>query len=140
MAKELRWHKLKGSVADGTTNSDKVASFTNQTGDRISIKFLNVFLTTGNSTVDESATLELSKQVADQVDTNGSEGFELHFGIGVPSTGASATDGEVTATWGPYRFDEGELILDQGESIHAHIDKSSGGAATFRVNIGYVMM
>jgi hypothetical protein len=138
MAKELRWHHLSGSISAA---ADADTEFKNQTGQRISIKLILPRFFLSSATADENASIELSKQGTFHSATNGASQFAIGWHLGMPATGATPADGEIAAPVVPIRFDEGEVVLDEGESVFVNIGQFSGSpAGGYTISLGYVVL
>jgi len=136
MATELRWITLIGTMAAGTTSTDNMATFRNETSETLDIIMVQEAHTGSNFAPEDNLTLELSKSPtqATRVDQDGT--FRIASSMKGGGTGATPVDGG--EFWNRVtRYDDGEVTLEPQESLHVNGQSSSDVAGFFEYNIGF---
>lgn len=134
LAKEQRHEILRASVADGTTASDAAAEFRNRSSSVMHIRSIDLDSTITAAGPAEGATVEISKAIAFQGNTNNSPFFslvvpnEMNTDVALDSS---------SATFKAKRWGKGQLTLEPNESLFMNIVKTTGGLAVGRAIIEY---
>jgi len=134
MAKELRHETLFGTVNDGTTASNSVAEFRNDSSAIIHIRkvtYAHGYFTAG---LDEDGSVEISKSPTLAGLTNNGPFFSwLQRVGGQPGVAADSSKSfNGGQTWG-----KGQLTLEPNESLFVNVIKDTGGALGFTYQISY---
>jgi len=135
MAAELRWEVLTQTVADTVTTSNAGAEFRNDTAKLMHIRVIDGTFIYNAAAPTEIGGFQLAKQNSVNFTNNGT-GFRLEVNIGIGATGAAPVDGVVTENQ-LRMYAQGQVTLEQNESLFDSISKSSGGVATSRWLIGF---
>lgn len=133
-SKELRWHLLSDDTGDGTTSEDNGANYTHDNEKKISIKRILWTSAINAAGAGENARSELAKNSAKADSSDGQKQFRLITRV---NADGSANDGGYVVHR-DLAFDDGELELEHGDSMNLSITKSSGGALTNEILLGYV--
>jgi len=137
MAKELRHETLVDTVADGTQTASAGAEFRNDLSGMIHIRELDINAVLRTAGINEGVTVEISKAPVRQGAVANGPFFLMQLEIGMPASGATPVDGEITGTK-VKRWERGQLTLEPGESLFMNITKTgTGGAATGFATIAY---
>ena len=136
MADELRQEILTGSLADGSTSSNALSEFRNDSSTIIFIRKLYFDNQITTAAPDERTLCEISKSPTIASLTNNNVFFTFPQALNMPSTGATPVDGATQAN-GTQSYGKGQLTLEPNESLFVNISKTSGGIASFRYVIHY---
>lgn len=138
MAQELRHETLTAAVADGTTSSNSVAEFRNDSSRDIMIREIVYAHALATAANDENALVEIGKSPTQASLTNNQVFFnfpqQLNIAAGTIGSGA---DDVGTSRNGGKNWERGQLTLEPNESLFVNATKTSGGALRFRYVIGY---
>ncbi len=137
MANELRQEHLVGSHAGGSTTSDAIAEFRNDSSGMISIRKIHsaIFANTMAST--ESALMEISKSPTQATNVNNNPFWAIPTRLQKGSGDAvdSGAFSNRTVSYG-----KGQLVLEPNESLFVNSLKSSDPVVSFIYTIEYEFM
>lgn len=137
MADELRWEVLTQTVLAGTLLGNAGAEFKNDAAKLMHIAIIMWSNVLNTAAPDERVTFQLSKQNSVNFVNNESV-FRLESNVnGPPSGGGGSPDDGGMRSEGAMAFQDGQLTLEEGESLFDSLSKTTGGVAVSRWLIGF---
>lgn len=135
MATKLFWHTVYHTVADGTTLGNNGARYRNETGDDVHVIIIERAAQLTAAAPGEDATFQLSTQNTYNNTGDGETEFRKSMNVSAGATGATPSDGDF-AKEDVLKYLRGQVTLENGEALYSSINKSSGGAAIIRYQLG----
>lgn len=133
MSQEGRHESLSNTVADGTTASNSVSEFRNDSSGFIHIRGATYAHQLRTAQVNEQGQIELSKSPVMAATTNNNVFFTWMQSIA--SNGGAADD--TSAINGGRKWGRGQLVLEPNESLFVNVTKTSGGIIVFSYVLEY---
>ncbi len=135
MAERLRCVTIKSTVAAGQTVDDNIASFINQTGDRISLRKIHLKMSGNGMNAGDSAVAELSRDPTILSNVNGDQTRRVAIEIRAPeqTTASTTSGGHVAQVLASFAKDQ--FPLEAGQDIHLNTSSTSSTSMNIETQV-----